>query len=57
MASPATLATHEVVSGAQTESSVVLLTRHKLPGQNYIPWARSMMMFVSSKGTEDYLTG
>ena len=38
------------------ENSVLLLTRHKLTGQNYIPWARSMMMFITGKGKEDYLT-
>ncbi|KAF7814569.1 Retrovirus-related Pol polyprotein from transposon RE1 [Senna tora] len=38
------------------ENSVLLLTRHKLTGQNYLHWFRSMIMFITGKGKEDYLT-
>ncbi|KAF7821700.1 Retrovirus-related Pol polyprotein from transposon TNT 1-94 [Senna tora] len=38
------------------ENSVLLLTRHKLTGQNYRHWSRSMIMFITGKGKEDYLT-
>ncbi|KAF7811563.1 phosphatidylinositol-3-phosphatase myotubularin-1-like [Senna tora] len=38
------------------ENSVLLLTRHKLTGQNYLHWSRSMIMFITGKGKEDYLT-
>ncbi|KAF7808202.1 Retrovirus-related Pol polyprotein from transposon TNT 1-94 [Senna tora] len=29
---------------------------HKLTGQNYLHWSRSMIMFITGKGKEDYLT-
>ncbi|KAF7835374.1 Retrovirus-related Pol polyprotein from transposon TNT 1-94 [Senna tora] len=35
---------------------VLLLTRHKLTRQNYLHWSRSMIMFITGKGKEDYLT-
>ncbi|KAF7802209.1 Retrovirus-related Pol polyprotein from transposon RE1 [Senna tora] len=38
------------------ENSVLLLTRHKLTGQNYLHLSRSMIMFITGKGKEDYLT-
>ncbi|KAF7821841.1 Retrovirus-related Pol polyprotein from transposon TNT 1-94 [Senna tora] len=38
------------------ENFVLLLTRHKLAGQNYLHWSRSMIMFITGKGKEDYFT-
>ncbi|KAL5840582.1 hypothetical protein ACOSQ4_013190 [Xanthoceras sorbifolium] len=33
------------------------ITSHKLNGHNYLQWSQSVMMFVSGKGRDDYLTG
>ncbi|KAK2970425.1 hypothetical protein RJ640_016279 [Escallonia rubra] len=38
------------------EGSVILITKHKLTGHNYHQWAKSVMMFISGKGKDDYLT-
>ncbi|KAF7810716.1 Retrovirus-related Pol polyprotein from transposon RE1 [Senna tora] len=35
----------------------VLITRHKLNGQNYLQWHQSVFMFVCGKGKDDYLLG
>ena len=40
-----------------TESTSVLITGHKLNGQNYLQWFQSVMMFICGKGKDDYLTG
>ena len=47
----------ESVNTSGSEGSVLLITRHKLTGHNYLQWAKSVMMFISGKGKDDYLTG
>lgn len=38
------------------DSSALLITRHKLNGNNYLQWSHSLMMFICGKGKDDYLT-
>ncbi|KAL5739459.1 hypothetical protein ACOSQ2_028639 [Xanthoceras sorbifolium] len=33
------------------------ITGHKLNGHNYLQWSQSVLMFICSKGRDDYLTG
>ena len=33
------------------------ITSHKLNGHNYLPWSQSVMMFISGKGKDDFVTG
>ncbi|KAK2452382.1 putative mitochondrial protein [Trifolium repens] len=33
------------------------ITGHKLNGNNYLQWSQSVLMFVSGKGKDEYLTG
>ncbi|KAK2972923.1 hypothetical protein RJ640_015638 [Escallonia rubra] len=40
-----------------SKGSVILITKHKLIGHNYHQWAKLVMMFISGKGKDDYLTG
>ena len=37
-------------------SSVMPITGHKLNGKNYLQWSQSVLMFISGKGKDDYLT-
>ncbi|GAV59105.1 UBN2_3 domain-containing protein [Cephalotus follicularis] len=39
------------------ESLVQPITGHRLNGQNFPQWSQSVMMFISRKGKDDYLTG
>ena len=39
----------------QAETSL-LVTNHRLNGHNYLQWSQSVMMFISGKGRDDYLT-
>ncbi|GAV56647.1 UBN2_3 domain-containing protein [Cephalotus follicularis] len=39
------------------ESLVQPITGHRLNGQNYPQWSQSVMMFISGKGKDEYLTG
>jgi len=34
-----------------------IITGHKLTGKNFLQWSKSVMIFVSGKGKDDYLTG
>lgn len=34
-----------------------LITSHKLTEKNYLQWSQSMMMFISGRGRDDFLTG
>ncbi|KAL8101714.1 hypothetical protein AgCh_033561 [Apium graveolens] len=43
-------------TGGTSEGSVLLITVHKLNGRNYLHWSQSVMMYVSSRGKDDYLT-
>ncbi|KAK3012704.1 hypothetical protein RJ639_009860 [Escallonia herrerae] len=47
----------ESINTGGSEGSVILITKHKLTGHNYHQWAKSVMMFISGKGKDDYLTG
>lgn len=46
-----------MVSHGAFESGSLLITSHKLNGQNYLQWSQSILMFISGKGKDDYLTG
>ena len=39
------------------EISVHLITNHKFNGQNFVQWSHSVMLFISGKDKEEYLTG
>lgn len=39
-----------------SESGSILITSHKLNGQNYLQWSQSVLMFISGKGKDEYLT-
>ncbi|KAK3041993.1 hypothetical protein RJ639_002301 [Escallonia herrerae] len=47
----------ESINTGGSEGSDILITKHKLTGHNYHQWAKSVMMFISGKGKDDYLTG
>ncbi|KAK3031449.1 hypothetical protein RJ639_035272 [Escallonia herrerae] len=47
----------ESMNTGGSEDSVILITKNKLTGHNYRQWAKSVMMFISRKGKDDYLTG
>lgn len=49
--------TSSQLAPATTETNFVPITTHKLNGQNYLQWSRSMMMFISGRGKDEYLTG
>ncbi|KAL8118242.1 hypothetical protein AgCh_015962, partial [Apium graveolens] len=40
-----------------TETNLVPITSHKLNDHNYLQWSQSMMMFISGRGKDEYLTG
>nr|GMD36059.1 Retrovirus-related Pol polyprotein from transposon RE1 [Ipomoea batatas] len=40
-----------------SDSSPILITGHKLNGQNYLQWSQSVLLFICGKGKDDYLTG
>ncbi|KAF7809362.1 Retrovirus-related Pol polyprotein from transposon TNT 1-94 [Senna tora] len=40
-----------------SDGTPVLITGHKLHGQNYLQWRQSVCMFVCGKGKDDYLSG
>ncbi|KAJ0095071.1 hypothetical protein Patl1_15288 [Pistacia atlantica] len=40
-----------------TENPSLQITSHKLNGQNYLPWSRSVTMFVRGRGKYGYLSG
>ena len=39
------------------EGTTLPITGHKLNGQNYTQWARSVRIFLQGKGKEEYITG
>ena len=41
----------------QMETSQILITAHKLNGQNYLQWSQSILMFIRGKEKDDYITG
>ncbi|XP_073046876.1 uncharacterized protein [Primulina eburnea] len=41
----------------ENSSVTSVLTSHKLTDKNYLQWSQSMMMFISGRGRDDYLTG
>ena len=40
-----------------SENLSLLITNHKLNGQNFLQWSQSVQMFICGRGKEDYLTG
>nr|GMD39400.1 Retrovirus-related Pol polyprotein from transposon RE1 [Ipomoea batatas] len=40
-----------------SDSSPILITGHKLNGQNYLQWSQFVLLFICGKGKDDYLTG
>ncbi|KAG8375865.1 hypothetical protein BUALT_Bualt09G0003500 [Buddleja alternifolia] len=44
-------------NSGSTEQTGLLITGHKLNGQNYLQWSHSVMMFISGCGKDDYLIG
>ncbi|RVW40091.1 Retrovirus-related Pol polyprotein from transposon RE1 [Vitis vinifera] len=40
-----------------SDSSPILITRHKLNGHNYLQWSQSVLLFICGKGKDEYLTG
>ena len=40
-----------------TDGASLLITGHKLNGQNFLQWSQSVLMFICGKGKDDYLTG
>lgn len=40
-----------------SEGMVLPITGHKLNGQNFLQWSKSVMMFICGKGKDDHLTG
>lgn len=50
----------EIMASGSINNSVtntVLIAGHKLNGNNYLQWSQSMMIFISSKGKDEYLSG
>ena len=39
------------------ENITLLISSHKLNGQNFLQWSQSVRMFICGRGKEDYLTG
>ena len=46
----------ELVSNGGAEGSSFLITRHKLTGHNYHQWAKAVLMFITGKGKDEYLS-
>jgi len=46
-----------VVLTSTFEGNNLQITGHKLNGQNYTQWARSIRLFLQRKGKEEYITG
>lgn len=44
-------------SSGMSDGSQILITGHKLNGNNYLQWSQSVMMFICGKGKDDYLSG
>lgn len=44
-------------SSGMSDGSQILITGHKLNGNNYLQWSQSVMMFLCGKGKDDYLSG
>ena len=42
---------------SQSESFSKHITSHKLNGHNFLQWSQSVLMFISGRGKDDYLTG
>lgn len=40
-----------------SDGSQILITGHKLNGNNYLQWSQSVMMFICGRGKDDYLSG
>ena len=47
----------EIATHGGTNSSPILITSHKLNDHNYLQWSQYVIMFISGKGKDDYLTG
>ena len=45
----------ELMSNGGAEGSSFLITRHKLTGHNYHQWAKVVLMFITSRGNDEYL--
>ncbi|KAL8131529.1 hypothetical protein AgCh_007455 [Apium graveolens] len=45
------------VNSPMADNTILPVTNHKLIGHNYLQWFKSIMMFVSGKGRDDYFTG
>ena len=44
-------------TSGNSENIALLITSHKLNGQNFLQWSQSVRMFICGTGKEDYLTG
>ncbi|RVW17834.1 Retrovirus-related Pol polyprotein from transposon RE2 [Vitis vinifera] len=47
----------EIPNLGGSDSSPILITRHKLNGHNYLQWSQSVLLFICGKGKDEYLTG
>ncbi|RVW15064.1 hypothetical protein CK203_084807 [Vitis vinifera] len=47
----------EIPNLGGSDSSPILITGHKLNGHNYLQWLQSMLLFICSKGKDEYLIG
>lgn len=39
------------------DNSSILIINHKLNGHNFLPWSKSVFMFICGKEKDDYLIG
>ncbi|KAF7812983.1 Retrovirus-related Pol polyprotein from transposon TNT 1-94 [Senna tora] len=47
----------EETAASWSDAAPVLITGHKLNGNNFLQWRQSVFMFICGKGKDDYLTG
>ncbi|RVW87743.1 Retrovirus-related Pol polyprotein from transposon RE1 [Vitis vinifera] len=46
----------EIPNLGGSDFSPILITGHKLNGHNYLQWSQSVLLFICSKGKDEYLT-
>ncbi|KAH9717287.1 retrovirus-related pol polyprotein from transposon RE1 [Citrus sinensis] len=46
-----------IATHGNSEFGSILIANYKLNGQNYLQWSQSVLMFISGKGKDEYLTG
>lgn len=54
--SPNTPINHQIPQ-TTLETNTAPIINHKLNGHNYLQWSQSIMMFISGRSRDDYLTG